>query len=87
MDRQLSPADHPAFLPYQRRVLNEAAELGDRLARLRAFMQSKEFAAAPAMERVLLRVQEGQMAALRVTLHARAELFNEQRWAQARGGL
>jgi uncharacterized membrane protein YccC len=61
--------------PHQQRVVNEAAELDDRLAKLLAFFDTPTFAALDTAERDRLHTQAGAMVAYSDALESRINAF------------
>ena len=59
--------------PHQQRVLDEYNELGERLAKLNAFIGSPKFNEVDATERTLLMAQAHHMTAYFVTLKQRVD--------------
>lgn len=65
------------FAPHQQRVVDELAELSDRLGKLNSFIGSAKFnEVGTQAERDLLLKQAGQMTAYWMTLHERIALWS-----------
>ena len=68
------------YLPHQRRVVDELAELSERLGKLNAFIGSAKFnEVGTQVERDLLLKQAGQMTAYWMTLHERIALWKSHK--------
>jgi hypothetical protein len=63
--------------PYQERVVEEKAQLDDRLSRLRPFLESEIFKTLSSREQYLLQHQETLMNSLSLTLDARIALWSQ----------
>lgn len=64
-----------ALQPHQLRVLEERAQLHERITKLDAFHDSPKFSSLPAEERVLLFEQRAHMGLYLAALDARIQLW------------
>lgn len=69
---------YPDYPPHQQRVFEEAAELRERITKLKAFIdQSANFEALPAMDQALLISQWGAMTQYLGILDLRISRFSK----------
>lgn len=73
------------YLPHQQRVVDEHADIGDRLGKLNAFIGSYKFSDVIGPERAMLTVQAGHMTAYWMTLGDRIALWKSHEPVPATG--